>query len=243
VPVGLAPERLIDHTNLKADATRADVERLCDEALEHDFAAVCVNAVWVELCAKRLAGSSTRVATVAGFPLGAALPEVKAYEAARAIERGAREIDMVINIGALLDADEKAVADDIRAVREACGDAKRCLDEARGFVAVSVSGGIVLKVIIETCYLKDAQKRTACRIALREGADFVKTSTGLGPGGATADDVKLMRRVVGPEMGVKAAGGIRDAATFWTMVRAGANRIGTSAAVAIMREISEGRTT
>jgi len=227
VPTGPAPERLIDHTNLKADATRADLERLCNEALEHNFIAVCVNPARVELCAKMLAGSSTRVATVAGFPLGASLPEVKAFEAARAIERGAQEIDMVINIGALLDGDEKAVAADIRAVREACG------------------GDVLVKVIIETCYLSDAQKRTACRIALREGADFVKTSTGLGyaasgGAGATADDVKLMRRVVGPEIGVKAAGGIRDAATFWTMVRAGANRIGTSAAVAIMREIRDG---
>lgn len=242
MPTSLAPERLIDHTNLKPDATRADVERLCDEALEHNFIAVCVNPVWVELCAKRLAGSNTRVATVAGFPLGATLPEVKAHEAARAIERGAHEIDMVINIGALLG-----------------GDAKRRLDEASGFVAVSTGGGdekavaadiravrqacgdAVLKVIIETCYLSDAQKRTACRIAMSEGADFVKTSTGLGPAGATADDVKLMRRVVGPAMGVKAAGGIRDATTFWTMVRAGANRIGTSSAVAIMREIENQR--
>ncbi|MBN1916736.1 MAG: deoxyribose-phosphate aldolase [Verrucomicrobia bacterium] len=218
----MVPERLIDHTNLKPDATRADVERLCDEALEHSFAAVCVNPVWVELCAERLAGSNTRVATVAGFPLGATLPDAKAFEAARSVERGAHEIDMVINIGALLEGDEKAVAADTRVVREAC------------------AGGIVLKVIIETCYLSDAQKRTACRIALSEGADFVKTSTGLGPGGATAADVSLMRRVVGPEMGVKAAGGIRDAATFWTMLRAGANRIGTSAAVAIMREIRYG---
>ena len=272
LPTSLAPERLIDHTNLRPDATRADLERLCDEALEHSFVAVCVNPVWVELCAERLAGSNTRVATVAGFPLGATLSDVKAYEAARAIERGAHEVDMVINIGALLGGDAKRRLDEASgfvAVSAGGGDAKRRLDEASGFVAVSAGGGdekavaadiravreacgdakrrtvsgsdgIVLKVIIETCYLSDAQKRTACRIAMSEGADFVKTSTGFGPAGATADDVKLMRRVVGPEMGVKAAGGIRDAATFWTMVRAGANRIGTSAAVAIMREIKDG---
>jgi deoxyribose-phosphate aldolase len=223
VPTDLA--RYIDHTLLRPDAVVADIDKLCAEAAEHRFAAVCVNPTWVRRAAEDLRDSDVGVASVVGFPFGATPTEIKVFEARRAIRDGAREIDMVINIGALLDKDEKAVAADIRAVRQAC------------------EKGTVLKVIIETCYLSDAQKRTACRIALSEGADFVKTSTGLGPGGATADDVKLMRRVVGPEMGVKAAGGIRDAATFWTMVRAGANRIGTSAAVAIMREISEGRTT
>jgi deoxyribose-phosphate aldolase len=218
-----APEKLIDHTNLKPDATRADIERLCDEALAHGFFAVCVNPVRVEQCVAALENTTVRVAAVAGFPLGATLPEVKACEAARAVELGAHEVDMVINVGALLDGDEKRVGHDIRAVRAACAK------------------GIILKVIIETGCLDDARKRTACRIALSEGADFVKTCTGLGPGTATAADVRLMREVVGPEIGVKAAGGIRDAAAFWTMVRAGANRIGTSAAVAIIREIKESR--
>lgn len=214
-----APEQLIDHTNLKPDATRADVERLCKEALEHGFFAVCVNPVRVEQCAAMLEDTGVSVATVAGFPLGAMLPEAKAYEAARAVELGAHEIDMVINVGALLDGDEARVAADIRAVRAACEQ------------------GVILKVIIETGTLDDARKGTACRIALSEGVDFVKTCTGFGPGQATADDVRLMRRTVGPEIGVKAAGGIRDAATFWTMVRAGANRIGTSAGVQILEEI------
>ena len=224
MPMGPAPERLIDHTLLKPDATSADIERLCDEAAKYKFMAVCVNPVHVECCVAALEGSSVRVATVAGFPLGATLPEAKAFEAARAIELGAHEIDIVINIGALRSGLEKDVVRDIRAVREAC------------------AGGVILKVIIETCYLDDAQKRTACRIALSEGADFVKTSTGFGyaakgGAGATPEDVRLMRQVVGPEFGVKAAGGIRDAHTFWTMVRAGANRIGTSSGVKIVEEI------
>ena len=215
----VAPERLIDHTLLKPEATWADIERLCEEAAGYGFMAVCVHPVYVERCVAALEGSGVRVGSVAGFPFGGALHRVKAFEAARAIEHGAREIDMVLNIGALLSGDHDEVGRDIRAVRHAC------------------FGGVILKVIIETCYLDDAQKRTACQIAMAEGADFVKTSTGLGPGGATAGDVRLMREVVGPEMGVKAAGGIRDAATFWTMVRAGANRIGTSAGVAIIEEI------
>jgi len=219
--IGPAPERLIDHTLLRPDATTADVERLCEEAAAYGFWAVCVQPVHVEHCVKLLEKADVRVATVAGFPLGAALPEAKAFEAKRAVQLGAREIDMVINIGALLDGDDKRVAADIRAVRDAC------------------ALGIVLKTIIETGYLDDARKRAACRIAMAEGADFVKTCTGFGPGKATPEDIRLMREVVGPEFGVKAAGGIRDADTFWTMVRAGANRIGTSAAVQIMREIEE----
>jgi len=217
--IGPAPERLIDHTLLRPDATTADVERLCEEAAAYGFWAVCVQPVHVQRCVTLLENADARVATVAGFPLGAALPETKAFEAKRAVELGAREIDMVVNIGALLDGDEKRVADDIRAVREACAH------------------GIVVKVILETGYLDDAQKRAACRIAMAEGADHVKTCTGFGPGKATPEDVRLMREVVGPEFGVKAAGGIRTKDTFWTMVRAGANRIGTSSAVAIIDEI------
>jgi deoxyribose-phosphate aldolase len=217
-----APEKLIDHTLLRPDATGADIERHCEEAAKHAFMAVCVNPLHVERCVTALAGSDVRVATVAGFPFGATRTQAKTVEATSAVALGAREIDMVINIGALRSGEHDQVAHDIRTVRKAC------------------AAGIVLKVVIETCYLDDAQKRTACQIAMAEGADFVKTSTGFGPSGATADDVRLMREVVGPEFGVKAAGGIRDAETFWTMVRAGANRIGTSAGVAIIEQIARG---
>jgi len=216
---GPAPEKLIDHTLLRADATSDDIERLCEQAAQYRFLTVCVNPVHVAQCVAALDATDVRTGTVVGFPLGAALPQVKAFEAARAIEQGAREIDMVLNIGALCASRTDTVAGDIRAVRKACPN------------------GVVLKVIIETCYLDDARKQTACRIAMAEGADFVKTSTGFGPAGATIGDVSLMRHIVGPQMGVKAAGGIRDAATFWAMVRGGANRIGTSAGVAIIEEI------
>jgi len=217
-----APESLIDHTLLKPDATDADVERHCAEGAQYHFAVVCVHQVHVERAVRLLAGSGVRVGTVAGFPFGAQWPEVKAFEAARGVERGARDIDMVLNVGALRSGLLDEVARDIAAVRKAC------------------PSGIVLKIIIETCYLDDEQKRAACRIAMAEGADFVKTSTGLGPGGATPEDVRLMREVVGPERGVKAAGGIRNAQDFWTMIRAGANRIGTSTGVAIIEEIRAG---
>jgi deoxyribose-phosphate aldolase len=217
--IGPAPERLIDHTLLRPDTTTADIERLCEEAAAHGFWCVCVQPVHVERCVTLLSGTAVRVGTVAGFPLGTELPEAKAFEAQRAVELGAREIDMVINIGALLDGDDKRVAADVRAVREACAQ------------------GVVLKLIIETGYLDDARKRAACRIAMAEGADFVKTCTGFGPGRAMPRDIRLMREVVGPEFGVKAAGGIRTKDDFWTMVRAGANRIGTSSAVAIINEI------
>jgi deoxyribose-phosphate aldolase len=216
-----APEKLIDHTLLKAGATSADIERLCAEAAKYGFIAVCVHPIHVERCVRAVGASDVRVGTVAGFPFGAQLPEAKAFGAVRAIELGAREIDMVLDISALLDGRLEDVAADIRTVRKACE-------------------GVVLKVILETCYLDDAQKRIACRVAMAEGADFVKTSTGLGPAGATPEDVRLMRETVGPEMGVKAAGGIRDAATFWTMVRAGGNRIGTSSGVNIIEEIRSG---
>jgi deoxyribose-phosphate aldolase len=211
--------RLIDHTLLKPDATRAQIETLCSEAREHGFATVCVNPAWVPLCASLLAGSETRVCTVAGFPLGATLPEVKAFEAARAIAQGACEVDMVINVGALKSGDYRAVERDIAGVVDACR-----------------RGGAVSKVIIEAALLSDDEKVKACVIARAACADFVKTSTGFGPGGATAADVALMRRVVGPEMGVKAAGGVRDLKAAQAMIEAGADRIGASVGVKIVQE-------
>lgn len=208
---------LIDHTLLKPEATAAQIEQLCAEAVRYGFAAVCVNPAYVKLAVRLLRRSPIAVCTVAGFPLGATLPEVKAYEAARALELGAREIDMVLNIGALRSGDEATVARDIRAVVKAVR-----------------AGGGVLKVILETPLLTDDQKRAACRIAKKCGADFVKTATGFAGGGATVADVTLMRETVGPKMGVKAAGGIRSLADAQALVAAGANRLGTSAGVAIM---------
>jgi deoxyribose-phosphate aldolase len=209
--------RVIDHTILRPDAGQAAVEQVCIEALEHQFRAVCVNPVHVPLVASLLLGSACSVCAVAGFPFGASQPTVKAEEAARAVEDGAAEIDMVIDIGALRDDRHEAVGTDIQAVRTGCG-------------------GRLLKVIIETCFLSDAQKVTACRIAADHGADFVKTSTGFGGAGATVADVALMRRVVGPALGVKASGGVRDLATARAMLGAGASRLGCSASVAIMAE-------
>lgn len=208
---------LIDHTLLKPEATAAQIEQLCAEAVRYGFAAVCVNPAYVKLAVRLLRRSPIAVCTVAGFPLGATLPEVKAYEAARALELGVREIDMVLNIGALRSGDEATVARDIRAVVKAVR-----------------AGGGVLKVILETPLLTDDQKRAACRIAKKCGADFVKTATGFAGGGATVADVTLMRETVGPKMGVKAAGGIRSLADAQALVAAGANRLGTSAGVAIM---------
>jgi len=211
--------RLIDHTLLKPDATRAQIEALCAEAREHGFATVCVNPTWVRLCAERLHGCETRVCTVAGFPLGATAPEVKAFETARAIADGACEVDMVMNVGALKSGDLRLVERDIAGVVAACRH-----------------GGAVSKVIIEAALLSDDEKVKACVIAKAACADFVKTSTGFGPGGATAADVALMRRVVGPEMGVKAAGGVRDLKSAQAMIEAGADRIGASVGVKIVQE-------
>jgi len=215
--------RLIDHTILKADATAAQVTALCDEAKRFGFASVCINATHVALAARLLAGTPVLVCTVAGFPLGATLPAVKAYEAQQAIAAGAREVDMVINVGALKAGDYALVKQDIAGVVQACR-----------------AGGAHSKVIIETCYLSNEEKVAACLLAQAAGADFVKTSTGFGPAGATLDDVALMRRVVGPAMGVKAAGGIRDLATARAMVQAGATRIGASASVKIMADAAAG---
>jgi deoxyribose-phosphate aldolase len=206
----------IDHTLLKPSATRGEIEVLCEEAARHGFASVCVNPVYVPLCAERLRLTNVKVCTVVGFPLGANKPEVKAFEAERAIADGARELDMVAGIGAIKSGDLELVDRDIRAVVAACGRTA------------------VLKVIIEAALLTDEEKVAVCAIAKRAGADFVKTSTGFGPGGATAHDVRLMRSVVGSEMGVKAAGGIRDLATAQEMIEAGASRIGASASVKIV---------
>jgi deoxyribose-phosphate aldolase len=211
--------RRIDHTLLKADASQEQVEKLCGEARRHGFATVCVNPYWVRLCAQLLAGSETAVCTVAGFPLGATSPEVKAYEAARCVADGASEVDMVMNVGALKSADHRLVARDVAGVVEACH-----------------SGGARVKVIIEAALLTDDEKVKACVLSRAAGADFVKTSTGFGPGGATAGDVALMRRVVGPGMGVKAAGGVRDLEGAKAMLQAGADRIGASVGVKIVEE-------
>ena len=209
----------IDHTLLKPDATSAEVDQICDEALRHRFASVCVNGSWVRRCAEILAGSGVAVCAVVGFPLGASATEVKVYEARRAIEDGACEVDMVIHVGALKSGDDAFVRRDVAAVAEACH-----------------ALGAKLKVILETALLSDAEKRRACELAKDAGADFVKTSTGFASGGATAADVALMRRVVGAEMGVKAAGGVRDLEALKAMVAAGATRVGASAGVKIVQE-------
>jgi len=214
---------MIDHTLLKPDATRRDIEALCREAAEYSFASVCVNPTWVPLCASLLRATSVRVCSVVGFPLGAATPDTKHYETRRAIFDGAREIDMVINIGALKSGELRVVERDVEAVTFPCREA-----------------GALSKVIIEAALLTDDEKITACTLAKAAGADYVKTSTGFGPGGATAVDVALMRRVVGEEMGVKAAGGVRDLESLKAMVAAGATRIGASAGVRIVQE-SQGK--
>ena len=216
---------LIDHTLLKPDASRADIEQLCREAAEFHFATVCVNPVWVAAAARLLRGSGVGVCSVVGFPLGATTADVKHYETRRAIYDGATEIDMVINIGALKSQDLRTVERDIEAVVEPC---RQCT--------------VLSKVIIEAALLADEEKITACTLAKAAGADFVKTSTGFASGGATPADVALMRRVVGAEMGVKAAGGVRDLAGLKAMVAAGATRVGASAGVKIARESKGERT-
>jgi deoxyribose-phosphate aldolase len=210
---------MIDHTLLKPDATRRDIEALCREAAEYKFASVCVNPTWVATCARLLEGTSVVVCSVVGFPLGAATPDTKHYETRRAIFDGAREIDMVINVGGLKSGDLRLVERDIEAVTSPC---REC--------------GAVSKVIIEAALLTDDEKVAACTLAKAAAADFVKTSTGFGPGGATAADVALMRRVVGDEMGVKAAGGVRNLEGLKAMVAAGATRVGASAGVKIVQE-------
>jgi deoxyribose-phosphate aldolase len=210
---------MIDHTLLKADASRAEIETLCREAAEYGFASVCVNPTWVGVCARLLHGTPVKVCSVVGFPLGASTADTKNYETRRAIFDGAREIDMVINIGALKSGELRTVERDIEAVTAPCREA-----------------GVLSKVIIEAALLTDDEKVAASTLAKAAAADFVKTSTGFGPGGATAADVALMRRVVGEEMGVKAAGGVRDLEGLKAMVAAGASRVGASAGVRIVQE-------
>lgn len=210
---------MIDHTLLRPDATRQEIEQLCREAIECRFATVCINPAWVSLAASMLRPAGVGVCTVVGFPLGATTPDVKQYETRRAIFDGATEVDMVINIGALKSGDLRLVERDIAAVAEACLPCK-----------------VTSKVIIEAALLTDDEKVSACALAKAAGADFVKTSTGFAKGGATVADVALMRRIVGPEMGVKAAGGVRDYEGLKAMVAAGASRVGASAGVRIVRE-------
>lgn len=207
--------RYIDHTLLKPDATAAMIDRLCAEAKQHQFAAVCVNPTWVRRAAQLLAGTGVKVCTVIGFPLGATTPAAKAAETRDAVAGGAAEVDMVLNIGALKSGELELVRQDIAAVVEA-------------------AGGALVKVILETGLLSDAEKVTACKLSVAAGAHFVKTSTGFGPGGATLEDVALLRQTVGPAIGVKASGGVRDRATAVAMIEAGATRIGSSAGVALV---------
>lgn len=210
---------MIDHTLLKPDATADQIAQLCYEARKFHFASVCVNPTHVKLCAELLQGTQVKVCTVIGFPLGASAPEVKAFEAQTAIKDGATEIDMVINIGAVKAGDLTLVARDIHEV-----------------VKVGHGAGAIVKVIIETALLNEEEKVTACLLSKEAGADFVKTSTGFSGGGATVEDINLMRRVVGPEMGVKASGGVRDFEDAQNMVNAGATRLGASAGVKIVQE-------
>ncbi|PIT88214.1 MAG: deoxyribose-phosphate aldolase [Candidatus Magasanikbacteria bacterium CG10_big_fil_rev_8_21_14_0_10_36_32] len=213
--------KYIDHTLLKADANETQIRQLCAEAKEYNFASVCVNSIWTEFCAELLSDTDVKVCVVVGFPLGATLSEVKSIETKLAIEHGAQEVDMVINIGALKDGKNDFVRDDIKAVVE------------------TARGKALVKVIIENAYLTNEQKVKACQLCKEAGADFVKTSTGFGPSGATVEDVKLMRHTVGEEMGVKAAGGIKTLKDALSMVEAGANRLGCSAGMAIIKEMKE----
>ena len=207
--------KYIDHTLLKADASQEQIETLIEEAKKYDFASVCVNPTWVHFAAQALKATDVKVCTVIGFPLGANTPELKAFETSDAIQNGANEVDMVINIGALKSRNFDLVERDIRAVVEA-------------------AEGTLVKVIIETCLLTDDEKVKACQIAQKAGADFVKTSTGFSTGGATVADVALMRKTVGPDMGVKASGGARSYEDALAFIKAGATRIGASSGVAIM---------
>lgn len=208
--------KMIDHTPLRADATRNELTKLTEEAKQYQFASVCVNPGWVSYAAEQLQGTGVDICTVIGFPLGASTSETKAFETKDAIAKGATEVDMVINISALKDGKDDVVEQDIRAVVEA-------------------AAGTLVKVIIETCLLTDDEKVRACQAAVRAGADFVKTSTGFSTGGATPEDIALMRRTVGPDVGVKASGGVRSLEDMQKMIEAGATRIGASSGVKIMQ--------
>ncbi|WP_186577978.1 deoxyribose-phosphate aldolase [Aquibacillus kalidii] len=209
--------KYIDHTALKADTTKEQIIAVCEEAMQHSFYSVCVNPTWVEQAAVLLKDSDVKVCTVIGFPLGANTTEVKAAETKDAIAKGATEVDMVINIAALKDRENEKVEKDIRSVVEAA------------------KGKALVKVIIETSLLTDEEKMVACNLAVKAGADFVKTSTGFSTGGATVEDIRLMRETVGPNLGVKASGGVRDRETAIAMINAGATRVGASASVAIVK--------
>ncbi|MCP5516412.1 MAG: deoxyribose-phosphate aldolase [Verrucomicrobiales bacterium] len=209
----------IDHTLLRPDALSADIDRLCQEAREHRFAAVCVNGCWIERARHALEDSTVLTATVVGFPLGAADPDAKRYETEAAIDAGAQEIDMVLNVAWLKEGQDRRVFRELRDIVEAAQD-------------------FPVKVIIETCLLTDEEKRRACALITESGAKCVKTSTGFGKAGATVEDVKLLREAVGPDFGVKAAGGIRDLPTAQALIDAGATRLGTSSGVALMRALA-----
>jgi deoxyribose-phosphate aldolase len=211
--------KMIDHTVLKPDAMEEQVINACQEAKEYGFASVCVNPCFVSLVKQQLQGSEVKVCTVVGFPLGATTTKTKEFEAREAVENGAQEIDMVINIGALKDKKYDLVEKDIKAVVDVC------------------KGKAIVKVILETCLLTDEEKVIACELAKKAGADFVKTSTGFSTGGATVEDIKLMRKTVGEQMGVKASGGIRTYETAIEMVKAGANRVGCSSSTSIVKSV------
>ncbi len=208
--------KYIDHTLLKPDATKAQIVKLCEEAKEYDFASVCVNPSWIEVTKAELAGSGVNTCVVIGFPLGAMTTAAKVFEAKDAIEKGADEVDMVINVGRLKDGDDAFVTEEIRQIKEAVGNH-------------------ILKVIIETCLLTDEEKVRACKDSIAAGADFVKTSTGFSTGGATVEDVKLMKDTVGDTLQVKASGGVKNEDDFKAMIDAGATRIGTSRGVSLMK--------
>jgi len=210
--------QFIDHTLLKADATTTQVQKLCQEARENKFFSVCVNSYYVKTCVELLKGSSVKVCTVVGFPLGASTMETKRFEAMKAIAEGAREIDMVLNISAVKSQNWQYVLDDMSSLAQICHQQ-----------------GAILKVILETCLLTQDEKKKACELAVKAGVDFVKTSTGFSTSGATVEDVQLMRSIVGPAIGVKASGGIRNTETAKSMIEAGANRLGTSASVEIVQ--------
>lgn len=214
---------LIDHTSLKPEAVKNDIEALCDEARRFQFASVCINPCWVPLASEKLADSRVKVCTVIGFPLGAERKQTKEFAARRALDDGAKELDMVLNIGQLRSGDLESVESEIASL-----------------AAIAHSGGAILKVILETCLLNTDQKGVVCQIAVASQADFVKTSTGFSNAGATTEDVRLMRQTVGEKLGVKASGGIRTLAVLREMVSAGATRIGTSSGVKIIQEYTAG---
>jgi deoxyribose-phosphate aldolase len=213
----------IDHTLLKPEATLSQIEKLCQEAKENNFFSVCINSYYVKTCVQLLSGTSVKVCTVVGFPLGASTMETKRFEAMKAVAEGAKEIDMVMNISAVKSGNWQYVVDDMSSLAQVCHQQ-----------------GAILKVILETCLLTEEEKKKACELAVKAGVDFVKTSTGFSTGGATIEDVKLMRSIVGPNIGVKASGAIRNTETAQAMIEAGATRLGTSASVDIVKGLNAG---